>query len=162
MPTVIDKNFIQNLCADAKGEKRKRAHHNFHQTTDDAVQRLLIALQPGTYVPVHRHTQSWKWESLLIVQGEVECLIFDGDGKLSARHQLSVDQTYGLEIPANTWHTIICKKDNSAIYELKPGPFDPQEAAEFCSWGPMEGDENVEQFQQWLRMASLGSVFTMT
>jgi cupin fold WbuC family metalloprotein len=160
MPRLIDQKLLSELSIQAQQSVRKRAHYNFHQNADDPVQRMLIAMQPGTYVPVHRHVQPWKWEMLVVLQGQLDCLIFDDIGQVLHRHHLSAGgETSGLELPANCWHSVLCLEQNSVMLELKQGPYDVATAAEMARWSPNEGEQDVEAFKRWMSSAVIGESY---
>ncbi len=162
MQGLIDEKRLIQLRRSASRSPRQRAHYNFHKSPEDSVQRLLIALQPDTYVPVHRHTQEWKWEMLVLIQGKLDCLIFDDQGRLKNRQILEQETgVCGIEIPANYWHSFICQKQNSVILELKPGPYNKDNAAEFSSLAPTEDDPNAERFLRWMKLANIGEKFQL-
>jgi hypothetical protein len=56
---------------------------NVHPTLEDPVQRLFIALEPGTYIRPHRHPEPDKWELFVLINGAVDALLLDDDGKLA-------------------------------------------------------------------------------
>ena len=113
-------------------------------------------MQPGTYVTVHRHALPGRWELLTILQGEIECLIFDEDGSLKQRQRFAPAQGSGVEFAAGTWHTVRCLKENTVILEVKPGPYDPKTAAEMAEWCPKEGEARAGEFADWLETARDG------
>ena len=158
--TPIDREKMDALSQQAAASKRLRAHLNLHSTSEEAVQRLMIAMEPGTFVPVHCHEQTWKWELLMILRGEVECVIFDEAGQVLSRGTLTPGgELTAVELPPGTWHSVISKAPGTVIFEVKPGPFDPDEAARFAPWCPGEADSGKDQFQQWLAIAPVGSVW---
>ena len=57
---LIDNFLFSKMLDDAHVSKRKRTHHNFHDHLNDQVQRLCVALTPGTYLKPHKH-DSPKW-----------------------------------------------------------------------------------------------------
>ena len=59
---------------------RRRAHLLLHEGPQDQVQRLMIMLQPGSYVRPHHHSQ--QWEMLVLQQGCGDVLMFDEVGIL--------------------------------------------------------------------------------
>jgi len=59
---LIDNALFEKLCEKADESPRRRAHHLVHDSHGDLVQRMLIALQPGTYFRPHRHCRPPKWE----------------------------------------------------------------------------------------------------
>lgn len=46
---------MQQQSEAAATSPRLRAHRNFHPELSDPVQRLAIAMEPGTYIRPHRH-----------------------------------------------------------------------------------------------------------
>ena len=44
----------------AQQSPRQRANCNLHPQLDDPIQRLAIAMEPGTYVRPHRHPHTWE------------------------------------------------------------------------------------------------------
>src|SRR6266498_4906152 len=84
---VVDHDQIAELAAQATAEPRKRAHLLLHDGPADPVQRLIIVLQPNTYVRPHHHSR--QWEMLVLQQGRGNLLIFDGDARLMDRIELS-------------------------------------------------------------------------
>ncbi|MGA8322255.1 MAG: WbuC family cupin fold metalloprotein [Xanthobacteraceae bacterium] len=54
---VVDAMAIAELLGKAASSERKRAHLLLHGGHHDPVQRMVIALEPGTYVRPHRHSE---------------------------------------------------------------------------------------------------------
>jgi hypothetical protein len=73
---VVDHHQIAELAMRAGAAARKRAHLLLHEDHADPVQRLIIVLQPQTYVRPHHHSR--QWEMLVLQQGRGNLLIFDG------------------------------------------------------------------------------------
>lgn len=158
----LNQCLFDELANDARKSPRLRSHHNFHQTADDAVQRVLIALQPESYVAVHSHPQSWKWEMLLVLRGELDCLVFSAEGEVLDRYCLTPEHNAtGVELPAGCWHSIICKQPDTILLEIKPGPYDPGTAAIMTTWCPLEGSEAADPYHKWMKNARIGERFTV-
>lgn len=159
MTKLIDRTLLTELCQKAKDSERGRAHHNLHETAEDPVQRLLIALQPGTYVPVHRHNMPGRWELLTLLQGSLACILFDSDGNVIDRQLFNSSNGAGMEFSQGTWHTVVCLDADTVIQEVKPGPFDPATASEVASWCPKEGSDLASGFSDWVMEAQIGDRF---
>ena len=84
---IIDRSIIAGLIEDSKASERKRSHHLLHSGHDDQVQRLLIALQPGTYVRPHHHSE--QWEMLVLLRGSGYLWSFREDGRLHGRFEMN-------------------------------------------------------------------------
>ena len=65
---------LQEQSEQAENSPRLRAHRNFHPELSDAVQRLAIAMEPGTYIRPHRHPHTF--ELLLPLSGRFVVLNF--------------------------------------------------------------------------------------
>ena len=88
----------------------------------------------------------------------IDVLLFDDHGVVTERITVGPNaNVHGFEIPANTWHTWLPRRDESVFFEVKEGPYDPQGAAEFASWSPEEGSAQVSEFVNRLRKAVIGT-----
>jgi cupin fold WbuC family metalloprotein len=56
----------------------------------------------------------------------------------------------GIEISANTWHTVIALEPSSVLLEVKAGPFDPSQPKDLAPWAPDEGGPTAQQYLQFL------------
>lgn len=65
---LIDDDLLDRTSEKALRAPRLRMNHNFHTREDEPVNRLLNAMEPGTYLPVHRHTAPPKSESIVVAQ----------------------------------------------------------------------------------------------
>jgi cupin fold WbuC family metalloprotein len=152
----IDQTLLTTLSTQAAASPRLRAHHNLHPQLGDPVQRLCIAMEPGTYVRPHRHMQPETWEILLILSGAVALLIFDDSGKVLERIELAAGgEVTAVEIPANTWHAVASLKAGTVVFEVKQGPYAPISEVNYAPWSPAEG-EQVEALEGWYHRAQAG------
>lgn len=56
---------------------------------------------------------------------------------------------YGLEIPSNTWHSIIALESGTVIFEIKKGPYQPLPSEDLASWAPQTSDaEGIKAFMK--------------
>jgi cupin fold WbuC family metalloprotein len=152
----IDPSTLRELGAKAAASPRRRMNLNLHERLDDPAQRLLNAFEPGTYVRPHRHAD--KWELFVWLQGAAAVLIFDDRATLLERADLAADGVRVVEIPPNTWHTLVALVPDTILFETKRGPFDPGVRAEFAAWSPAEGDPAAAGLERRLRTARCGEV----
>ena len=122
---------LDQLVLAAQGSPRRRSNLNLHQSLDDPIQRLAIAMEPDTLIRPHRHRQTW--ELLLPLRGRFVVLFFDDDGVVTGRALLGAD-TALLEMPAGQWHAVLSLDVGAVIFEVKHGPYAPTEAADFAPW----------------------------
>ncbi len=156
---LFDEALLDGLVSKAKASVRLRANYNAHASLDDPVQRLFIAIEPGSYVQPHRHPEQEKWEFFMVLRGRLAALIFDGQGKVLRREELSPGgPVHGFEIPANSWHSVVALEPGSVFFEIKHGPYMPLSDKDFAVWAPREGDPQGSEFVQWLVSAKPGDV----
>ncbi|WP_108650118.1 WbuC family cupin fold metalloprotein [Dongshaea marina] len=157
MNQPIDRALFNSLEEQAQASERKRMNHNFHQSPDDPVQRMLLSFAPGTYIPPHHHPEPNKWEMLVVLSGALEVLLFDESGALSERITLKAGgECSGIEMKPGQWHSMYPVGECATVLELKPGPFVPATPAHFSNWAPEPGSEQVEEFMSWMSTAQPG------
>jgi cupin fold WbuC family metalloprotein len=150
---IIGNRAINEYALKAIESERKRSHLLLHNGPDDPVQRLLIVLQPGSYVRPHHHSQ--QWEMLVLLRGKAELLHFDQEGLLRSRGEISGDAPIA-QIPRAEWHTFLVLEPDTAVMEIKPGPY---QANEFADWAPPEGHRKVPSVLNWLLTARPGEIW---
>jgi cupin fold WbuC family metalloprotein len=148
---VVGQREIGRMAREAAHSPRKRVHLLLHDGPQDQVQRLLIVLQPGSYVRPHHHSQ--QWEMLVLQQGRGMLLNFSADGHLLAREEMSAASPIA-QIPIGVWHGFIVLDAATAVMEIKPGPYRPNE---FAHWAPAEADARAPAFIGWASSAALGT-----
>lgn len=143
---LITEELLDNVTAQAKENARLRMNYNFHETMDAPVHRMLNALEPGTYLPPHRHSD--KEETYLVLRGRLMAFFYDEEGNVTEKICLNpLEGRYGLEIPPRTWHSIIALESGTVIFEIKKGPYQPLSPEDMASWAPAPDDvEGVKAF----------------
>ena len=122
MMKLITEELLDTVTSQAKENSRLRMNYNFHASMDAPIHRLLNALEPGTYLPPHRHTD--KEETYLVLRGSLLAFFYDDAGNVTDKVCLNPSEgKYGLEIPSNTWHSIIALESGTVIFEIKKGPY---------------------------------------
>lgn len=142
---------FDELSEVAKASDRLRTNLNIHESPDAAVQRLFLAFEPGTYIRPHRHSQAHKWELFILLQGELDVLLFDDSGEIIERIPLSAGSTRVVEIPANTWHSYVSKKPGTLALEIKQGAYLPSPEEDFLSMAPAENTPEVADYLRWMK-----------
>ncbi len=157
--SLITGELLANLSVQASVSPRRRKNFNLHPSPDDPVQRLCNAFEPGTYVQPHRHTQADRWELFVALRGAAAVLLFDEEGKVLDRLELDAEgQVRGVEVPPNTWHTIVSLKSGTVLFEVKPGPYVKTSDKEFAFWAPPEGDPRCAQVEKLYQRAQKGNL----
>jgi cupin fold WbuC family metalloprotein len=159
MVITIDNRLLEELTARAADSPRRRANHNFHLRLDDPVQRLLNAIEPGTYIRPQRHAEPETFEIIYVVRGTAALLLFNEQGVVTERFDLTaIGPVRGAEIPPGTWHTIASCESGTVFFEVKQGPYVPPHGTNVAAWAPPEHDADSAQFELWFRTARVGDM----
>lgn len=141
---TIDYTLLEALSSAAKTKPRLRQHHNLHDALDEPCQRLLIAMEPGSYLQPHRHQLYPKPELFIALRGLIAVLLFSDTGDVTNAYALSpTGGILGCEVSPGIWHTAVSLRDGSAFLEVKPGPFQPTPAEDKAPWAPAEGSRGA-------------------
>ncbi len=125
MLQIVNQDLLDKVVEEAKASTRLRMNYNFHADLGDKCQRLLNALEPGTIMPIHHHKVDEMW---MVLQGKLKVTIHNDHGEIIEEHILSPKEgQYGVQIPANTWHSLECIESGTVIFEVKEGPYIPHE-----------------------------------
>ncbi len=127
---------LDEVSGRAGASRRRRAIARYHDHADK-LQRMLNAMEPGTYVCPHRHASPAKVEVFLALRGAAEVLTFSDAGEVLERREIRPGG--GVEIPPGTWHTVVSLEPGTVLYELIEGPYDADTHKEFAPWAPPEG-----------------------
>lgn len=124
---IFNKEFICQLLEKAASSERLRQNHDLRNSAADTSQRMMNALQPGTQVPIHRHTDTA--ETVICISGRLEEIFYESanidntEFKEISRFMLCPSEgNYGMQIPAGTWHSINVIEP-SVIFEAKDGAY---------------------------------------
>lgn len=142
----FNKDFLGKLFEQATMNPRLRQSFDLRTSSADTSQRMLIALLPGTVVPIHRHEDTT--ESVICLCGKLDVVIYkevmtyensssdampmgmdaqDVTRKVKYRkvqriHLCPAEAKYGCQIPKGAWHTVEVIEP-SVIFEAKDGAY---------------------------------------
>ena len=132
---LINEELFAELLSQASQSERKRIAFDLRTTPEDASQRMLNAMQPGTVVPIHRHDDTS--ETCICIKGKLDVIFYSELPNMDARGpgrdfvevlRVALDPSegkYGVQIPKNAWHSVEVKEE-SVIFEAKDGAYAPQ------------------------------------
>ncbi len=151
MIQLIDRRLLDDLSATAATKDRLRQNHNFHGDYTDPCQRLLNALEPGTYVRPHRHTAPPKPEGFVALRGRMAAVIFSEAGAIEQAVVFAPQsEVVGLDLGAGVWHGILALEPGSIFYETKPGPYLPMSDKDWAPWAPPEAAPEAASYLRQL------------
>ena len=137
----VTKDDIQWLKAKAAGNVRERVRLCAHRSTEDAVHEMLIVHTKGTYIRPHKHPN--KSESFHIIEGDLDIVVFDEDGKvleLIEMGEYSSGCRFFWRLSESYYHTVIPRSDFVVFHETTSGPFVRATDNLPAPWSPAEDD----------------------
>jgi cupin fold WbuC family metalloprotein len=139
-PRVIDRSLLDQTTAGAIASPRGRKNFNFHASEGEVSNRLLNAIEPGSYVQPHRHAAASKDETLVVVRGRLAAVFFDDTGRATLTTILAAGgERIGVDIPHGTYHTLFALEPGTIFFEAKAGPYATLGPEERAPWAPAEG-----------------------
>ena len=115
---------MDDLSAQAKENPRLRQAFDLRTTPEDQSQRILNAVEPGTILPIHRHTGST--ETIIVLRGKVVQHYYDDNGNKTASYELAPNSAQvGMSVPVGQWHALESLEEGSVIFECKDGAYQP-------------------------------------
>lgn len=156
---ILDANLFDTLSSEAAETPRLRKHLNLHASYDEPSQRLLIAMEPGSYLRPHRHLVIPKPENFVCLRGAMMIVHFgDGGAIISAVRIGPGEEVAGADVPSGEWHTVFSLETGSIFLETKPGPYTSIPAGDMAGWAPAEGDVEVLEYQKRLHAAAFNAL----
>ena len=151
---IIDDDLLDAVSAAARLSSRLRKNHNLHADYDEPCQRLLNAVEPGSYIRPHRHMTPPKPETFVALRGSFAALIFRDSGEVERVIPFGPRSgTAGVDIPAGAWHAILSLESGSVFFETKPGPYVPLSDKDWAPWAPAEDSPEAPAYLAVLKEA---------
>ncbi len=138
---TVDRVMVEAKALDARRNSRKREVLVLHSGDEDILQRMLNAIQPGSYICPHRHQEPPKAESIVLLQGALGYMSFEDNGQPEKDGLILLDGskgTYAIDTRAGVWHTFFALEPDTVVFEAKPGPYSVSSDKEFATWAPSE------------------------
>jgi len=153
--TLITQTVLDSVTAEAEQSPRRRKNRNYHRADADPCHRLLNAVEPGSYVPPHRHLDPNKDEAMIVLRGTLGVVYFDAAGQVAGSAVLKPGgEAVGVNIPHGTFHSVLGLEPGTVFFEAKSGPYVALAEGEKAPWAPAEGGEGAEVYY-----AALASLF---
>lgn len=143
---------IDYLKQVANQNPRKRVRLCTHRNKSDSLHEMFIVHMRDCYVPPHKHLG--KAESMSILEGEVDVVLFEEDGRIKNVIHMG-DQASGKifyqRISEPTYHSLIIRTEYLVFHEITEGPF-IREKTIFAPWAPKENSDQVKIFTEGIEM----------
>ena len=150
-PEFIDGALLDRVSEAARNSPRLRKNHNFHQSEADVSNRLLNAIEPGSYIVPHRHLDAAKDETFVVLRGRFGLVLFDESGSITHKEVLDPKgPVVGVTIPHGTFHSVVSLVPGSVFFESKAGPYAVLTPGEQAPWAPTENDPTADAYRRAL------------
>lgn len=147
----IDAGQLSRASRDAAASPRRRSILRFHDH-HEAVQRMINAIEPDSYVRPHRHQDPDKTELFLALAGRACLCRFDDAGQLSQTVEIAAaGPNRGVEVPPRVWHGLVALEAGTVLFEVIEGPFSAATHKHYAPWAPEEGSDAGAGFLAALR-----------
>lgn len=140
--TTVDRSDIELFKQLSSCNLRKRIRLCAHASPEERLHEMLIVHERSAYVRPHKHPG--KTESTHIIEGLVDVVIFDEDGRIERVIRMGDYASGGIffyRMAKPVFHTLIIRSDILVFHETTSGPFDRSDTV-FASWAPEDKDEH--------------------
>ena len=121
---VINQVVLDKLTVQAKESPRFRMNLDLRNGPEDQSQRMLNAIEPGSPLPIHRHTKSS--ETVVCLRGHLREVFYNAAGEVTEVIDLQpCSDCVALNIPIGQWHTVEVLESGTVILECKDGAYEP-------------------------------------
>jgi len=145
---TLDKKKLNTLRETADSSSRQQSRLCTHINENDDVHEMVIVHKKNMYVQPHKHID--KMESLHMIEGEMDLVLFDHNGKVTEVITLGdyrSGHTFYFRFNHAVFHTVIIKSEFAIFHEVTKGPFVRSENV-YAQWAPSATDiDSVVKFQ---------------
>ena len=152
----VNREDVNQLKQFARQSPRRRSRLCAHRDINASLHEMLIVHDRDIYIRPHKHLG--KSESFLVIEGEVEIVVFSDDGLILDLIEMSdyaKGKVFYYRLTDSLFHTVIIKSDVVVFHETTNGPF-LREDMVFAGWSPP--DNEVEVIHRFLE--NLGDQIT--
>lgn len=137
---------ITSLKAIADSNPRNRVRICFHQSPNDELHEMVIVHKKNCYVRPHSHRVNR--ESIHIIEGEADLVLFNSKGVVANVFQLGPlgsSKFFYHQNNVGDIHTFLIRSEYLVFKEVTRGPFVRNNIL-FPSWAPEENSDQVGAF----------------
>ena len=139
----INKKDIDKLVSMAKNNSTGKVRLCSHLNQKESVHEMFIVHPKGTYVRPHKHIK--KAESMIVLEGKVDYLIFNDNGKVREIINMGdykSGNSFYQSTSSNTYHGLLIHSEWLVFLEITKGPFISEDTL-FASWSPESSDQEI-------------------
>src|SRR5258708_25137285 len=102
----ISQVFLEGAIVASHSSPRRRVIQPFHRDESALLQRMFNAVQPGSYIPPHRHLEPPKAESWIVLRGALAFFTFDDAGNIQECLEVRAGgDVFGVDLEPGVYHT---------------------------------------------------------
>lgn len=131
---------------------RQRVRLCAHRTPNDRLHEMFIVHMRDCYVRPHKHIG--KAESMAILEGEVDVVLFHEDGSIRQvirMGALNSGKAFYQRLSDPIYHTLIIRTEFLIFHESTEGPF-LRENTVFPEWAPAEQGVDSKEFTDQIEL----------
>jgi cupin fold WbuC family metalloprotein len=131
---------VQILINSASQNERKRIRLCAHKHETDRLHEMIIVHGKEAYVRPHKHLN--KTESMFIIQGAMDFVIFDENGNVKqviSMGEYASGQEFFFRSDLPIYHTLLIRSPMLTFLETTNGPFNRADTI-FAPWSPDGND----------------------
>jgi len=155
---VVGNKELDMLKRLALGNDRQRARLCTHNSPKSKLHEMFIVHTNECYVRPHKHLG--KDESISILEGEADVIIFNDSGEVSQvinMTALELNKPFYCRIPDSIYHMLIIRSEFLVFHECTQGPFTRDDTI-FPEWAPSEIDVRKDEFICYVESSVINSV----
>ena len=133
---MVDKQEIGYFKELSLENDRKRIRLCTHSTPEAVLHEMLIVHGKDAYVRPHKHLA--KSESVHIIEGQVDVVLFTDDGRIQQVIKMgdySSNSVFFYRLEQPIFHTLIVRSEVLVFHETTNGPLD-KDTTIFAPWAP--------------------------
>lgn len=143
-PSFLSYENLIDLKKNIIKTNQKKIRICSHLKKDDFLHEMFIIHHKSCYIRPHRHIS--KSESIFIIEGEVDLILFDELGNIKdvieMGDPLSKKLIYN-RLNESIFHTLLIKSEYIIFHEVTEGPFDKFKT-EYAKWAPADDGPRAE------------------
>ena len=144
-PVLASFADLRQLAGEAEQLPLRRSRLCAHPSPEDDLHEMLIALHRDGYIRPHRHFR--KPESVLLIEGEMDVVLFEDDGRLRQVLPMAREALAYYRLREPRFHTMVVRTPTVVFHEVTRGPFRAEDT-EFAPWAPA-AEAEAETLAAW-------------
>ena len=139
----VDGRDVAELVREADPLPRRRTRLCTHRSPDDRLHEMLIVHHRDAYVRAHRHLG--KAESMHIITGETDLVLFDDRGRVTEvirMGEFGSGRPFYYRMSDAIYHALLIRSEWLVFHEVTSGPLRRDES-EFAPWAPPDDDADA-------------------